>query len=176
MEFLAVVGGVSAVTSIAGDMASCIRIIRHFCRDIRYGEEDLRLVKLEVQACKLFASMFKKTMGPVESKVMRMARESGLDKGIQEQSRTAREQIRRVLKDLKPLENSKSASLIPRILAAWTWHNHKKDVKASLSILVSVKISLHLLATLVSNETITAQLSQASSLDVETRDLLLKEL
>jgi hypothetical protein len=173
---LAVLGAVPAVVSIIGDMATCARKLIKFRETVRYAEEDLRLVYLEVQSCKSFASMFTEIMAPIESTVMQMARDSDLDQVIKEQSKTARRQIRRLLRDLKPLRNSSKASTIRKVLVGLTWHNHKEDVKAPLATLLSVKISLNLLTALISHEKTTAQLSQASASDAKTCVRLLKEL
>ncbi|KAJ5740114.1 hypothetical protein N7533_012898 [Penicillium manginii] len=167
---------VAAGIALLSQLDACSISLRRFARDFRMAEEDLRLLRYEVQNCRILASMFYDAVAPLPTRVMQQALEQKLDQRLRRQSKLAHNQIRGIKLKLKPLYRSDHATSLGKVLAKIRWHFTKDELQLPLAALGSVKASLNLLGTIAMLELATINYSKIPESDLGKKSQLLSRM
>ncbi|KAJ5779727.1 hypothetical protein N7457_007447 [Penicillium paradoxum] len=136
-----------AAMSLFYELEKCGKSLHGFSRDMHMPKKEVKLLKTEVNNCRVLASIFEETIKPVQGRVMQIARERDLERSLASQSRLALEQILEITRKLRPLSRHKRTGL-ENFQAKIRWHFAKGDIDAPIAVLQTVKASLNLLSTL----------------------------
>ncbi|KAH8696502.1 hypothetical protein BGW36DRAFT_462352 [Talaromyces proteolyticus] len=171
-----VVGAVSALASLSGQMTKCGKELNTFCYNLRYARREIGMLKNEVNTCRSLTLMFDDTTEQIKGKVMEMALQHGVDKMIREQASMAFKQIDRLLDRLTPLHEGSNSRPIEQLVAKVKWHFGKDSIQLPITTLMSVKISLILLAAILTLEKNVAEVLRNTALSDGERANLLRKI
>ncbi|CAI7572033.1 unnamed protein product [Penicillium glandicola] len=170
-----VAGIAFAIPSLFSELVACVKSLHRFSRDIRMAKKEVKLLRLEIENCRLLASIFEEVIRPIENKVMQIARATNLEQQLREQSKLAHDQIRDIAHKLKPLHRGKSSGL-EKFRAKIRWHFTKDDFQFPMATLGSVKSSLNLLASFSMLDSAVANFSQIPDADVTIKSQALDRI
>lgn len=168
-------GGAGSVIAIFNQLEGCIRGLRRLYKNFKFAKQEVQQLMDEVQACQILSEIFNEVSRPLSGRVIKLACKKNLDKVLQSQATSAREQIGRITTKLKPLMKGGSPSRLDEILAKVRWHYTKKEGQALLVTLGTVKHTLTFLAGLLTLENSLTRLSQQSTAR-RGDDLLLSQM
>ncbi|KAJ5908310.1 hypothetical protein N7495_000992 [Penicillium taxi] len=141
--------------------------------NFKCAKKEVQLLIDEVLTCQMLADIFSDTSSLLESRVMQLAYEKKLDKLLQSQTISAREQIDHIMKRLKPLLDGDNDSRLNQCIAKVWWHFTKDETQVALVILGSVKSSLTLLSSLLTLDSL-VKILKSPTARKESQSLLLR--
>lgn len=169
------VGGAASVIAVYNQLEACIFGLRRLYRNFKFAKDEVRQLIDEASTCQGLSEIFDDVCRPVESKVIKLARQKRLDEALNSQVTSAREQIEHMTAKLKPLLKGGKPGQLDQIIAKIRWHFTKHEGQALLITLSAVKHTLTLLACLLTLDNALTRLSQSSS-SSQNYKLLLKQM
>lgn len=168
-------GGASSVIALYSQLETCILGLRRLYKNFKFAKREVRQLMDEVYICQSLFGTFNDITRPLESRVMKLAREKNLEEALQAQATSAGEQISRIMAKFRPLMNNISPSSFDQLLAKFRWHYTKHENQALMVTFGTLKHSLTLLVGLLSLENTLMMLSQPSTAS-QDRDVLLSQM
>ena len=154
--------GVASVFAVYGQLETCISGLRQLYNSLKFAKREVQQL-IEVYTCQILFGIFKDVTRPMDSRVMSSAGEKRLDKALQTQATAALQQTNCIMTKFKPLINNSSLGSLDKLLARIRWHFTKREIKALIHTLNTVKQSLSLLSGLLTLENSLVSISQLST-------------
>ncbi|KAJ5494359.1 hypothetical protein N7463_010446 [Penicillium fimorum] len=112
-----VFGGTASAIAIYNQLDKCIRGLLRLYKTFQFAEQEIGQLIDEVSACLSLSEMFNDVTRPLTGRVINLAIEKKLDKTLESQATSAREQIRHIIKKLKPLMKGGISNSFDKFLA-----------------------------------------------------------
>lgn len=168
----------AAVSAIAiyDQLEKCISRLRRLYRHFKVAKQEVLQLIEEASTCQGLSEIFHDICQPLDTKVIKQAREKGLEQVLHSQAVSAREKIDRISFNLKPLMKSgKNYSQLDQIIAKICWYFEKQEGQAILVTLGTMKATLNLLTSLLNLDISLNILSQASTTQ-QAQESILKQM
>lgn len=96
-------GAAGSAFAIYNQLEACIRGLRRLYKNFKFAEQEIGQLIDEVSACQSLSEIFNDVSRPLRGRVIKLAVEKKLDKTLESQASSAREQIGHITTKLKPL-------------------------------------------------------------------------
>jgi hypothetical protein len=148
MEAIAVIGGASAVLSIAMEFGKMGERLYRLVKTLRYAQKEVQDISKEVSNFSKILRILDETLDSAQSTELIIGQESTQAQLIQElmdQSCPLLKEFKRLRVKLKPLREGQSTDAISRAIARFQWWRNKNSTIYLRRLLDSHKVTLNLL-------------------------------
>jgi hypothetical protein len=152
MEAIAVIGGVSAILSIAKESAEIAKRLCNLAKTLYHAQKEVQDISKEVQSFSRILLLLDDILDSAQSTELTVGRASTKKKLVQElvkQSRSLLKEFGRLREKLKPLIKDQSTNTLSRTIARLRWSRNKSSTTDLRRALDSHKITLNLLLTTI---------------------------
>lgn len=168
----------TAVSAIAiyDQLEKCISLLYRLYRHFKAAKQEVRQLIEEASTCQGLSEIFHDITQPLDTKVIKQARQKGLEEVLRSQAVSAREKIDHISFKLKPLmKGGKNQSQLDQIIAKICWYFERQEGQAILVTLGSMKATLSLLTSLLNLDISLNRLSQPSTTS-QTQESIVKQM
>ncbi|KAL1637644.1 hypothetical protein SLS58_009247 [Diplodia intermedia] len=172
-EVLAIVGGISALTTISKDFLHAAKKLRHYRRTLKHAREEIEAVEIDTMTCGDILVLFDNALAEDESPMAAEARRLKIDKRLYKRSKSLLLKIKVMHKKrLRPMRRKHSPGLLQRSAAQWMWLFQKSEVDEIRDELERVKASVQMCMGLVTYAALKNRASRMSEIPPELDERL----